>query len=167
VSGRVRALDALGALVVLSSFVCAACGIFAPPAREAQIEAALADLRAGSFEFDADVRFRADRYAVCEGLACADLVLTRNRRTIILAEEAFGSPSVLRASLLEIWERYREPRPGSVPDLARGALRVVRDGPRVGVVDPHTLRRARNVYRQLWEQLPRRSLEGLPDPDTL
>ena len=101
-----------------------------------------------------------------DGVRCADLTLERGHRTILLADEAFVSDSTLRASLLEIWERYREPRPGSIPDLARGALRVLRDGPRVGVTDPNTLRRARNVYTQLWEQLPEHYAD-LPPPSAI
>jgi len=63
-------------------------------------------------------------------------------------------------------ERYREPRPGSVPDLARGTLRVLRDGGRVGV-DAATLRRAQHGYRQLWEALEPAQRECLDDPDSL
>ena len=146
--------------------LCAGCIVVAAD-RRPEIEGALADLRAGGFEFDPDVHFRVDPYAVCCGLTCADLLIIRDRRTIVLAVDAFDSPSVLRASLLEIWERYAEPRPGSVPDLARGALRVIRDGPRVGVVDAATQARALRVYEQLFSQLPERDFADLPDPDEL
>ncbi len=110
---------------------------------------------------------RADPYAVCDGLACANLRLVRGRRTIGLAREAFSSPSRLRASLLEIWERYQEPRPGSVRDLARAALLVLSDGPRVGVNHRRTLRLAHHRYRQLWLQLDASERAGLTDPDRI
>jgi len=143
------------------------CAALRTPAPEARIEAALADLVRAGFEFDADVRFRYYRYSVCDGVACADLALIGTRRTIRIAPEAFENPSRLRATLLEIWERYQQPRPGSQPDLARGALRVIQDGPRVGVDDLYTLRRAHHIYRQLYEGLPPESRPGLPEPDTL
>jgi hypothetical protein len=129
-----------------------------------RIREALADLEAGGFEFDPDVAFRVDPYAVCEGIACADVVLIRERRTILLAPDALRSPSMLRATLLEIWERYSEPRPGSIRDLARGAQRVARDGPQVGVDDPRLLQRARLTYRQLYDTLPPDERDGLSDP---
>ncbi len=145
-----------------------ACVAGAPP-RDAgfRIRQALVDLQAAGFSFEPDVAFRVDPYAVCEGLACADLLVMKGRRTILLAPETVRKPEALRATLLEIWERYREPRPGSVRDLARGALRVVRDGPRVGVTDPGLLRRARLRYRQLYESLPPEERDALPDPDTV
>ena len=135
--------------------------------RGPEIATALGALAAAGFEFDADVRFRMERYAVCEGFACADLVLIAERRTIVLAPDAFESPARLRGSLLEVWERYREPRPGSLPDLARGSLRVIRDGRRVGVDDVHTLRLAHHSYRQLWNQLTAEQRSDLEDPDRL
>ncbi len=144
-----------------------ACSVLRGPQPEAQIEAALTDLAAAGFEFDADVRFHYYRYAVCDGMACADVALIDGWRTIRIALEAFDSPDRLRASLLEIWERYREPRPGSIPDLARGALRVIQDGPRVGVDDRYTLRRAHHVYRQLYGELPSERRTDLPQPDQL
>jgi hypothetical protein len=90
----------------------------------------------------------------------------RERRTILLAQEAVREPPLLRAALLDVWERYRTPRPGSVPDLARGSLRVLTDGGRVGV-DARTLRRAHHGYRQLWAALEPAQRAGLADPDTL
>jgi hypothetical protein len=134
------------------------------PLAEPSLPEALSDLEAGGFAFEPDLAFRVDPYAVCEGVACADLVLLRGRRTILLAPEAMRSPSTLRATLLEIWERYREPRPGSLRDLARGARRIEQDGPRVGVSDPGVLRRARLTYLQLYEALPPEQRAGLSDP---
>ena len=74
------------------------------------------------------MRLRNDPRAVCDGLACADLVVENQRRTILVADGAFQSPSKLRASLLEIWARYQTPRHGNVRDLALGALTVAQDG---------------------------------------
>lgn len=141
-----------------------ACAADVTPERGAGLPSALEDLRAGGFEFEADVRFRVDPYAVCEGIACAEIDVVGGRRTILVAPEAAHSAAVLRATLLEIWERYREPRRGSTRDLARGALRVVRDGARVGVDDPRVLTRARLVYGQLYDALPPVERRGLPDP---
>ena len=144
-----------------------ACVVAAPAGNSApRIRAALADLESAGFRFEADVRFRVDPYAVCEGIACADLVVIGERRTILLAPESIRNDSVLRATLLEIWERYREPRPGSVRDLAHGALRIVQDGPGVGVEDP-VLRNARLEYTQLYRSLPPEERRGLPAPDTI
>jgi hypothetical protein len=131
-----------------------------------ELLAALRDLGSAGFEFEADVAFRVDPYRYCEGIACADLLVIKERRTIAIAPEAVRDPPLLRAALLEIWERYRQPRPGSLPDLARGALRVVRDGSRVGV-DTRTLRRAQHDYRKLWESLEPPLRAGLEDPDAL
>lgn len=153
--------------LTLSLAITLACSALRTSQPKLSIEAALADLAAAGFEFDADVRFRQNRYTVCDGMACADLALIGERRTILLAPEAFESPARLRATLLEIWERYQQARPGSVSDLARGALRVIRDGPRVGVDDPYTLRRAHHVYRQLYEALPPQKRVDLPEPDQL
>jgi hypothetical protein len=127
----------------------------------------LVDLDRAGFRFEGDVRFRTDPYAVCEGIACADLIVAQERRTILLSPNLIGQPAALRAALLEVWERYRAPRPGSLPDLARGALRVVEDGPRVGVDDPKLLLRAKFTYRQLYEQLSPAERAELPDPDTV
>jgi hypothetical protein len=144
-----------------------ACTLFGPPESTREIDAALRDLANAGFEFEADVRFLRDRYQVCDGMVCAHLRLIDERRTILIAPEAFHSPSQLRATLLEIWERYREPRRASIRDLARGALRVAQDGRRVGVDDAYTLRRAHHIYRQLHGQLSREDRAGLPDPDAL
>ena len=108
-----------------------------------------------------------DPYAVCDGLACAELVMYKERRTVVLAEDAFESPSRLRASLLEIWERYQNPRPGSLPDRARGALRVVQDGPGVGVTEIYLRRQAQHLYRQLYDQLAAAEQAKLVDPDSI
>jgi hypothetical protein len=149
----------------LAGVVGLACVVGAlPPDSAPKIRSALSDLDAAGFRFDADVRFRVDPYAVCEGLACADLVTLKERRTVLLAPEALRSDAVLRATLLEIWERYREPRPGSERDLARGALRVVQDGAAAGVDDEQVLERARLQYTQLYRALPRDDREGLPPP---
>ena len=145
----------------------AACALFRPPDRTAEIAPALADLRAAGFEFAPDVHLRNDHYTVCDGLACADLVVQQGRRTILVADRAFDGPSKLRASLLEIWARYREPRRGNVRDLARAALVVIRDGPRAGVTDPGVLADARFCYRQLYEQLPPEKRTDLPLPGSL
>ncbi|MEE8558299.1 MAG: hypothetical protein V3T14_10480 [Myxococcota bacterium] len=150
---------ALG-LVLLAACTSGASGSGAPM----RIRTALEALEAAEFRFDADVRFRVDPYVVCEGIACADLVVLEHRRTILLAPDALRSDDVLKASLLEIWERYREPRPGSGRDLARGAYRVVQDGPRVGIVDRDLIRRARLRYTQLYELLSPAERAGLPEP---
>ena len=129
-----------------------------------QIRAGLEALESAGFRFEADVRFRVDPYVVCEGIACADLVVLEHRRTVLLAPEALRSDDLLKVSLLEIWERYREPRPGSRRDLARGAYRVVLDGPRVGIADRDLIRRARLRYTQLYELLSPAERAGLPEP---
>jgi hypothetical protein len=145
----------------------AACALFRPPDRTPELAPALADLRAAGFEFAPDVRLRSDPRAVCDGLSCADLVIENERRMILVADGAFASPSKLRASLLEIWARYKEPRHGNVRDLARAALVVIRDGPRAGVTDPGVLGDARFVYRQLYARLPAAQQAELPDPSDL
>jgi hypothetical protein len=123
-------------------------------------------LKAAGFEFAPDVRLRNDPRAVCDGISCADLVIEGETRTILVADGGFATPSKLRASLLEIWARYREPRRGNARDLARAALVVVRDGPRVGV-GPGDVGDARFVYRQLWERLSDAQRADLPDPASL
>ncbi len=151
--------------VVLS--LAAACALLPRPDPDAEIASALDDLREGGFKFDPDVRFREHRYTVCNGMACADLVLIGERRTILLAPESFESPSRLRATLVEVWGRYQEPRTPRVRDLAEGSLRIQRDGPRAGVDDPVVLRDAYFSYRQLWQDLPPDERRDLPPPDTL
>ena len=94
-------------------------------------------------------------------------MVENQRRTILVADGAFASPSKLRATLLEIWVRYDAPRHGNVRDLARAAKTVVRDGPRVGVTDPGVLADARFQYRLLYEQLPPDKRAGLPEPSAL
>jgi hypothetical protein len=160
---RSRAPVLLGLLAASVS----ACALFRPPDHTREIAPALADLKAAGFEFAPDVAFRNDSRAVCDGLTCADLVIEGERRTILVADGAFRSASKLRASLLEIWARYREPRRGNVRDLARAALVVVRDGPRAGVTDQGVLGDARYVYRQLFEQLPAEKRGDLPEPGSL
>jgi len=145
----------------------AACALFRPPDHTPEIAPALVDLRAAGFEFAPDVRLRNDPRAVCDGLACADLVVENQRRTILVADGAFQSPSKLRASLLEIWVRYQTPRHGNLRDLARAALVVVEDGPRAGVTDPGVLADARFAYKQLWQRLPPDKRADLPDPASL
>lgn len=132
-----------------------------------QLQSAARDLAAAGFGFEADVGFGVDRYGNCDGVSCADVVLYKGRRTIMVASDAFESRSRLRAALLEIWERYRQPHPGSVRDLARGALRVTRDGARAGVQDVEVLRRAHHGYRRFWLQLPEAERGDLPAPDAV
>jgi hypothetical protein len=144
-----------------------ACALFRPPDHTPELAPALADLRAAGFEFAPDVRLRNDPHAVCDGLSCADLVIENERRTILVADGAFASPSKLRASLLEIWARYKEPRHGNARDLARAALVVIRDGPRAGVTDPGVLADARFVYGQLYARLNAAQQAELPAPSHL
>lgn len=153
--------------VILVGVALAACVIFRPRDRTAEIEPALADLRRAGFEFAADVAFVHDPMAVCDGITCADLVVIAERRTIRLASNAFANPSMLRASLLEIWPRYTMPRRGDVAQLARAALLVVSDGERAGVSDPEVLREARFAYRRLWNQTSPAERAKLPEPGSL
>ncbi|MGH9885849.1 MAG: hypothetical protein ACREBE_09990, partial [bacterium] len=132
-----------------------------------EIPPALGDLARAGFEFAPDVHFVHDPMMVCDRITCADLVLVSERRTIRLANGAFASPSMLRASLLEIWPRYELPRRGNVADLARGALLVVVDGERAGITDPEVLREARFAYRQLWREVSSADRARLPPPESL
>jgi hypothetical protein len=132
-----------------------------------RIRQALVDLAQAGFEFDADVRFRTDPYAVCAGVSCATIVVLKERRTVLLAKGALDSDAALRASLLDIWERYESPHPDSVCDELRGMLRVVRDGPRVGVDDVGILRRAHHAYRRLHVALGDTECGDPPHPDEL
>jgi hypothetical protein len=152
---------AAGAVLALAA------GCLIPADPSPAIPHALRDLSEAGFEFEADVHFRADPYVSCQGAACADLVVLKQRRTILVAKDAFRSDDALRAALLEIWERYREPRRGSTRDLARGAWRVLHDGPRVGIRDKSILRFTHHTYRQLWNQLTPAQRTDLPPPDTL
>jgi len=152
---------------ILVGVALAACSIFRPWDRTVEIEPALADLERAGFEFAADVAFVHDPMTVCDGITCADLVVIADRRTIRLANNAFASPSKLRASLLEIWPRYTMPRRGDVNQLARAALLVVTDGARAGVSDPEDLREARFAYRQLWNQTAPAERAKLPEPASL
>lgn len=156
----------LGAVLAVGLALACFAGSPAPP-REPAIPDALEDLRAAGFEFEADVRFRVDPYAVCEALACAEVEVIAGRRTILVAPDALRSAAALRATLLEVWERYREPRRGSTRDLARGAHRVAQDGARAGVDDPRLIAHARRVYEQLYRSLRAEERAGLPDPHAL
>jgi len=153
--------------VILVAVAFAACALFRPPDRGAEIQPALADLTRAGFEFAPDVRFVHDPMTVCDGITCADLVIVAERRTIRLASNAFTSPSKLRASLLEIWPRYTMPKRGNVPDLARAALLVASEGSRAGISDPEVLREARFAYRQLWNQATPAERADLPKPESL
>ena len=85
------ARDPLLALALLGIALAAGAGCVRSPSAgpaPALVEA-LAELGAAGFEFEADVRFRRDPMSICDGLACAELVLERQRRTIRLAPEAF------------------------------------------------------------------------------
>ncbi len=157
----------LHATWILVGAALAGCALFRPVDRTPEIEPALADLRHAGFEFAPDVRFVHDPVAVCDGITCADLVVVAERRTIRLANNAFSSPSRLRASLLEIWPRYTLPRRADVIVFANAARLVVTDGERAGVSDPEVLREARFAYRQLWNQVSPADRSNLPTPDSL
>ena len=113
------------------------------------------------------MRFQRDPVQVCDGLVCAHLRLVEQRRTILLAPDAFQSPSALRAALLEVWGRYGSPGPVTVRDRAEGALRVVREGPGVGIEERYVLRSAHHSYRLLYTELGSSERAGLLDPDEL
>lgn len=155
------------AAAILIGVVLSGCALFRPRDRTDEIAPALADLAHAGFEFAPDVRFAHDPMMVCDRITCADLVLVSNRRTIRLAHGAFSSPSMLRASLLEIWPRYAMPRRGNLADLARGALLVAVDGERAGITDPEVLREARFAYRQLWREVSSTERASLPEPESL
>ncbi len=137
------------------------------PDPDAQLEAARQDLARAGFDFDADVSFARGPYVVCEAISCAELQVRSGRRTVLLAREAWDSPARLRASLLDIWGRYQKPRAPDYRDKAESALRVLRDGPRVGIEDLVFLRRVYHMYRQLWSQVPDKQRAALPRPDDL
>lgn len=153
--------------MILLALTLASCAAFKARDRTAEIPPAVADLAAAGFPFPVDIRVVHDPMAVCDGITCADLVVIENRRTIRLANHAFTSPSKLRASLLEIWPRYERPKRGNLPDLAGGALLVVRDGARVGITDAEVIREARFTYRQLWNQLTPAERARFPAPESL
>ena len=111
------------ALALLASLGCSSVA----QSPRAEIQAGVDDLAAGGFMFEPDVHFGLDRYGSCDGITCADLLVIKERRTIMFEHDGLRTPSTVRASLLDIWERYRQPRPGSLPDLARGAQRVLID----------------------------------------
>ncbi|MFQ5513524.1 MAG: hypothetical protein ACE5FG_03740 [Myxococcota bacterium] len=111
------------------------------------------------------MRFRRENLLVCDRLACGHLRLEGQRRTILLAPGAFDSAARLRASLLEIWGRYRSPRLPSLRERAEGALRIVRDGPCAGIQDQRLLRDAHHWYHQLYGELGPEEARGLPPPD--
>jgi hypothetical protein len=152
---------------ILLGVALTACAFFRADDRSEEIRPALEDLERGGFRFAADVRFLPDRFAVCDGIACADVVMQDERRTIRLADGAFQSPSKLRATLLEVWPRYELPRRANVHELARSALLVAREGPRAGVTDPEVLADARYFYRRLYDQLAAAQRRDLPPPDSL
>ena len=159
--------EIMRAAAILLGVALTACAWMRPHEREDAIPPALADLEKGGFRFSADVRFAPDMFAVCDGIACADVVLVENRRTIRLADAAFQSPSKLRATLLEIWPRYELPRRANARELAQSALLVVREGPRAGVTDAETLADARFAYRRLYDQLAAAQRKDLPTPESL
>jgi hypothetical protein len=134
---------------------------------QAQIEAELQVLAEAGFAFEADVHFAREPYAMCVRISCAEISWRRTRRVIEIAPEAFETQQQLRCTLLEVWDRYRTPRTGHIPDLARGALRVIQDGPRVGITDRYLLREAFRAYRFYWEQLEPERRGELPSPDDL
>jgi hypothetical protein len=154
-------------MLIALSLVLAACAAFKPRDRSAEIPPAVAELAAAGYSFPIDIRIVHDPMAVCDGITCADLVVIENRRTIRLANHAFTSPSKLRASLLEIWPRYERPKRGNLPDLASGALLVVREGARVGITDVEVIREARFTYRQLWNQLTPAERTRFPAPESV
>lgn len=162
-SSRSRVLSFCAA--VLLGAVCS-CALTGPEPR-LQILDAVETLSRAEFRFEPDVAFARDAAAVCLDLSCAEVLVRRNRRTIVIAPEAFDTPDRLRATLLEVWHRYREPRPQSVRDRAGAALRVLLDGPAVGVRDRYLLREAFRVYRMRFEELSPAERQGLRDPDTL
>ena len=136
------------------------------PDRGPEIQAALRDLKGGGFEFDADLAYRIDRYVVCDGLSCTELRVIRGRRTILISPETFETPGRLRASLLDIWGRYKKPRTPTTADQARSALRIVSHGADVGI-DRRLRQHTHHSYRQLYTQLSPKEREPFPPPDDL
>lgn len=154
-------------LLGLSLLACALPG--SGTRRQAEIEAQVAALARAGFEFEADVGFAYDMLAACDGLACADVRVISHRRTIVVAREAFASRGRLRLTLLEVWERYRTPRAGPARgrDLARGLLRVLRDGERAGIDDRKLLRLAHVHYEKQYARLEGADRRDLPRPGEL
>jgi hypothetical protein len=145
----------------------AGCAGLGPPDPRAAIDAALADLAAADFRFEPDVAFAEDRFVVCEGVSCSELKTVHGRRTVLIAREVFQSPSRLRATLLDMWGRYQQPRAPSTADQARSALRILQDGPRAGIDDTQLLRDTHHTYRQLYNSMKPAQRAELPRPDDL
>ncbi len=155
------------ALLALALPLPLACATASQGAAPVTIEAALADLDGGGFRFESDVAFARDPYVVCAGITCAELRVRDRRRTILVAPEAFASASRLRASLLDIWGRYKHPGVPTPYERAESALRILKYGPRVGVTDRSLLRATQHRYRQLYELLEADQRDELPRPDDL
>lgn len=155
---------ALLALALPLGLACATATQGEPPVT---IESALADLDRGHFRFEPDVAFARDEYVVCTGITCAELRVRDRRRTILLAPDAFASASRLRASLLDIWGRYKNPGIPTPSERAQSALRILKYGPGLGVTDRSLLRAIQHRYRQLYDLLDADERSELPRPDDL
>ena len=142
------------------------CAALLPNYTEA-LDAALADLAAAGFEFDADVAFAEDRFVVCESISCSELKIVHGRRTVLIARDAFQSPSLLRATLLDMWGRYQEPHAPTFFEQAQSALRTLREGRRAGITSVQLLRETYHTYRQLYRNLDADERAELPHPDDL
>jgi hypothetical protein len=149
----------------LSLALLAGAGCAVSPDRTSELDAAVADLAAGGYGFDPDVAFAEDDYVVCHSVSCSELRVVNGRRTVLLARDAFASPSRLRATLLDMQGRYQTPRPPARADQMRSALRILEGGPDVGVTDPGFLRRVHQSYRQLYDALEPAERKGLLAPD--
>ena len=144
-----------------------ACATGAPERAPITIEAARADLARAHFYFESDIAFERDPYVVCIDLSCAELRVRDRRRTILLAPEAFESASLLRASLLDIWGRYKNPGVPTPYQRAQSALRILKSGSEVGVTDRSLLRATHHRYGQLYLLLEPEQQGELPRPDDL